>query len=76
MKIAVIGAGASGVFFAANLNCGARIFEANASALKKLLLTGGGRCNFTNAKISPGSLSEYYPRGANNLRKCIFDFGQ
>ena len=75
MKIAVIGAGASGVFFAANLNCGARIFEANASALKKLLLTGGGRCNFTNAKISLGSLSEYYPRGANNLRKCIFDFG-
>ena len=43
MKIAVVGAGAAGVFCAANLSekFEVEIFEAQNKPLKKLLLTGG-----------------------------------
>ena len=50
-KIAVIGAGPAGMAAAlAATRCGAEvtIFERNDIAGKKLLLTGNGRCNFTN----------------------------
>ncbi len=73
MKIAVIGAGAAGVFCAANLSekFEVEIFEAQNKPLKKLLLTGGGRCNFTNENIDAQDLKNFYPRGANNLKKSF-----
>ena len=71
---AIIGAGASGMFCAANLDGGAEVFDAQPAPMKKLLLTGGGRCNFTNLNIDGGDLRLFYPRGANNLRKCFGRF--
>ena len=55
MKIAVVGAGASGLFAAVLLkqkNCDVTVFEREARAGKKLLATGNGRCNLTNSDIS------------------------
>lgn len=53
MKIGIIGAGASGVFCAINLaqhNLDVTLLEKNEDTLKKLLITGNGRCNVTNLK--------------------------
>ncbi len=52
-KIGIIGAGASGLYAALNLvneNTDITILEKNDSIGKKLLMTGNGRCNITNAK--------------------------
>ena len=52
-KIAVIGAGAAGCFCAANIAEMSQlfditVFESGAEPMRKLALTGGGRCNITN----------------------------
>lgn len=55
MKIAVIGAGASGLVAALQAAWhGARVtlFESNAVVGRKLLATGSGRCNITNDGVS------------------------
>ncbi|WP_103618739.1 NAD(P)/FAD-dependent oxidoreductase [Campylobacter concisus] len=51
--VIIIGAGASGLFLGANLK-GKKIaiLEKNSSAGKKILTSGGGRCNITNRFIS------------------------
>lgn len=51
--VIIIGAGASGLFLGANLK-GKKvaILEKNSSAGKKILASGGGRCNITNHFIS------------------------
>lgn len=59
-RIAIIGAGASGMFLANLLtdkNVEAQVFETEEKPLKKLLASGNGRCNFTNTKLN---LSNYY----------------
>ena len=51
MKIAVIGGGVSGLaaaISAAQNNNAVTIFEKNSKVLKKLLLTGNGKCNYFN----------------------------
>ncbi len=57
MKIAVIGGGASGTVCAIyakriNENNSVTVFERSDRILKKLLATGNGRCNLSNANIS------------------------
>jgi hypothetical protein len=55
VKIAIIGAGASGLFTAINLakyNYQIDIYEKNNKVGKKLLATGNGRCNITNETIN------------------------
>ncbi len=50
-KVIVIGAGASGIMAAitaASKGCDVTVLEGQPKPLKKLLLTGNGRCNFTN----------------------------
>ena len=50
-KIVIIGAGASGMFFALNINTDkydVTILEKNKTVGKKLLMTGNGKCNFWN----------------------------
>ena len=73
MKIAIIGGGAAGLFCAANIE-GQQVvvFEKNQSCGKKLLLTGGGRCNYTNK--NPDFLA-CVPQGAKFLRSAISAFG-
>ena len=50
--VLIIGAGAAGLFLAANLRGkSVAILEKNSSAGKKILASGGGRCNVTNRRI-------------------------
>lgn len=60
MKVAVIGGGASGLTAAIQAAWnGARttLFERNAAVGRKLLVTGGGRCNLTNDGVAAGRYS-------------------
>lgn len=50
-KVAIIGAGAAGLMAAAELTSAdipVALIERNATVGKKILISGGGRCNFTN----------------------------
>lgn len=77
--VAIIGAGAAGMFCAANLRDAegveAVILERTNSPLKKVILSGGGRCNFTNTEIDGGNPKAFYPRGAGFLRKPLMGYG-
>ena len=56
MKTAVIGAGASGIMAAvtaAGAGAEVTLYEHRDSPAAKLLITGNGKCNFTNEKILP-----------------------
>lgn len=77
MTIAIIGAGASGMFCAVNLSREHQIdvFEASKYPLRKVIASGGGRCNFTNENIDTADLSVFYPRGAGSLKKPMRRFG-
>jgi len=68
-KIAIIGAGASGLFSSILLSSkgfDVTIFEKNNKVGKKLLATGNGRCNITNQNIS---LSNFYSNSNISLIK-------
>jgi len=55
MKTAIIGAGASGLItaiFCAKNGIEVDIFEQNEKCAKKILVSGNGRCNITNANLS------------------------
>ena len=50
--VLIIGAGAAGLFLAANLRGkSVALLEKNATPGKKILASGGGRCNVTNRRI-------------------------
>ena len=76
MKIIVIGGGAAG-FFAAisakehNPEAEVTILEKTSKFLGKVKISGGGRCNVTNATFNSRLLSENYPRGEKFLRKAF-----
>ncbi len=71
MKIGIVGAGASGVFLAirlkeSNPSFDVTLIERNDKILKKVLVTGNGRCNYANT----GELKEKYNNElANKLLK-------
>ena len=76
MKIGIVGAGASGVFLAIRLkeshpSYEVTLIERNDKILKKILVTGNGRCNFANTgdltdkynnKLANTLLEEFTPR--------------
>ena len=82
--VIVIGAGASGMMAAvsaASLGARTLLLEKNDSLGKKLLLTGGGRCNLTNAENRDELLAKIpvnskflYSSMANFDNKDIMDF--
>ncbi len=68
----IVGGGASGVFAA--ITCAesspstrVTVIEKGPQFLSKVLISGGGRCNVTNACFDPKRLVEFYPRGAREL---------
>ncbi|MFA9289926.1 MAG: NAD(P)/FAD-dependent oxidoreductase [Solirubrobacteraceae bacterium] len=71
IRIGVLGGGASGFFIGANLpkskNYNVTIFEQSSEALQKVKISGGGRCNVTNACFNAKELVENYPRGRKEL---------
>ena len=74
MKVAVIGGGAAGFFAAISAkenhhDSQVVIFEKSHKLLAKVKVSGGGRCNVTNACTSIPKLCVAYPRGGKSLKK-------
>jgi hypothetical protein len=79
MKVAVIGGGAAGFFAAICIkenypSAEVTIFEKSVNVLRKVKISGGGRCNLTNACKTLKDLCAAYPRGANHLKKAFKAF--
>ncbi len=82
MEVAIIGGGASGIMCAVSLkreqkNIDVKVYERMPKILKKILVTGNGRCNLTNVNTDTGcyrgntefaktALSKYPPE--SNIR--------
>ncbi len=79
VNIAVIGGGAAGFFAAINIRdnfptAKVTIYEKTSNLLAKVKISGGGRCNVTNACDTLAELCSAYPRGANALKKAFRTF--
>lgn len=79
MHIAIIGGGAAGFFAAISAKenhpqSRVTIFEKSPKVLSKVKITGGGRCNVTNACESISQLSKAYPRGEKVMKKLFGTF--
>ena len=77
-RIAIIGGGAAGVFCAIQLaeksNAEIHLFEKTNELLKKVKISGGGRCNVTHQFISNAQFSKNYPRGQKVLKQNFEHF--
>ncbi len=78
-RIGIIGGGAAGFFSALSVkqhhpDYDVIIFEKSAKILAKVKISGGGRCNVTNATFDNKELAKFYPRGGNHLRKAFEQF--
>ncbi len=76
--VAVIGGGPAGMMAAITAaEAGARVvlLEKNKELGKKLLLTGNGRCNLTNAEFNLRKLVDNYSRGGEFLFHAFSVFG-
>lgn len=79
MKICVVGAGAAGLMAAVSalrasgeaLVC---VVEKNPILGKKVLISGGGRCNVTTGLHNLGQVLENYPRGKKFLTSAMTQF--
>ncbi|MDX1349298.1 MAG: NAD(P)/FAD-dependent oxidoreductase [Putridiphycobacter sp.] len=77
--IIVVGGGAAGFFAAINAkekqpNLKVLLLEKSKKLLSKVKISGGGRCNVTNATYSISELSKNYPRGSRALKKVFSQF--
>lgn len=76
-RVIVIGGGAAGFFCAANIdpeNAEVTILEKQQKVLQKVRVSGGGRCNVTNACEEHSELLKGYPRGNKQLRQAFSRF--
>ncbi len=72
-RILILGGGAAGFFAAitcaeANPQAHLTILEKSRALLSKVRISGGGRCNVTQARFDPAALVQSYPRGSAALR--------
>jgi predicted Rossmann fold flavoprotein len=83
IEIAIVGGGAAGFFAAINaaeraekldVRVHIRIFEASEHVLKKVKISGGGRCNVTHFQFDPKRFSSNYPRGSKELLASFMRF--
>lgn len=74
----IIGGGAAGFFAAANLPYSPHyevvLLESTREVMKKILISGGGRCNVTHACFDPKLLVKNYPRGESALLSPFYTF--
>ncbi len=76
-KLIIVGGGAAGVFAAiraAERGLSVILLEKTDALLSKVLLTGGGRCNLTNATFDLHSFAQNYPRGRKELLSSFSRF--
>jgi predicted Rossmann fold flavoprotein len=74
MRIAIIGAGASGMAAALQAawhGASVTLFERNEAAGRKLLVTGSGRCNITNDAVAAEKYTCADPRWMQTLLECF-----
>src|SRR5690606_31202437 len=79
-QIIIIGAGAAGIFAAANLSAKklgiqVTVLEKSPKLLSKVKVSGGGRCNVTNSCKEPHQLIKNYPRSTKKLAQAFAQFG-
>ena len=79
LKVAIVGGGAAGFFAAFSVkehhkDAQVIIFEKSNKILAKVKISGGGRCNVTNACFSASKLSKFYPRGEKEMKKAFSVF--
>lgn len=79
IRVAVIGGGAAGFFAAFSVKDHHReaevvLLEKTNKLLAKVKISGGGRCNVTNACFTPSLLSKSYPRGEKQMKKAFSVF--
>jgi hypothetical protein len=75
--IVIIGAGAAGLMAAAELSAAGRrtvVLERGDRAGRKLLISGGGRCNFTHDGDAAALLARFPQRAARFLKPAVYDF--
>ena len=76
-RIIIVGGGASGMLAAIeaskNKNNEVLIIERNNKLGKKLLLTGNGKCNYTNLNFDIDKISYYYNNDFYKTAFQIFD---
>tara|TARA_Y100001970_G_scaffold216522_1_gene265001 strand:- start:4459 stop:5688 length:1230 start_codon:yes stop_codon:yes gene_type:complete len=76
--LVVIGGGAAGFMAAITASDSGvkkiKILEASSKFLEKVRISGGGRCNLTNASWLPNELIENYPRGGVKLLESFSRF--
>lgn len=80
MRIGIVGGGAAGFFSAitmAEKNCSLKIviLEKSQNTLSKVRISGGGRCNVTNAVTGVKEFADFYPRGSRELISVFSKFG-
>ena len=79
MNVVVIGGGAAGFFTAINIarkrpDARITLLEKTGKTLQKVKVSGGGRCNVTNARTLPSELVPFYPRGNKKLHGVFKQF--
>jgi len=77
MKCAIIGGGAAGFFSAVTLaqknpDADVSIFDSSKQFLRKVKISGGGRCNVTHSCFEPKELALHYPRGEKELKGAFY----
>jgi len=74
-KIAIIGAGASGLLcsiFCAKQGLHVELFEQNNKAGKKILVSGNGRCNISNTSLH---VEDYFGDNISFVKEALDSFG-
>jgi predicted Rossmann fold flavoprotein len=79
MKVGIIGGGAAGFYAAIHVKINypdaeVTILEKTTKILSKVKVSGGGRCNVTNACKSIPELARAYPRGSKFLKKAFQEY--
>src|SRR5689334_7310944 len=79
MRVGIIGGGAAGMMCAATLqeadpNAEIFLLDRNDGLGKKVIISGGGRCNVTTGIRDHQVLMGKYPRGAKFLLKAMLAF--
>jgi predicted Rossmann fold flavoprotein len=77
--VLIVGGGASGFYAAiniaeANTNLKIAILERGKEVLQKVKISGGGRCNVTNAEPDPKELVKNFPRGEKELLGPLYTY--